>query len=265
MSFTLEQWITIKKHCNDAGVEFMSSPFSNAAVDLLEKTGIDRYKVGSGDVSNLFLLEKIAATGKPVLLSSGMSSFMELRRTVNFLQQFSIDVAVLQCTTRYPTQAEDIGLNVIAELKAEFDLPTGFSDHSGNIYAPLAAVALGAEIIEVHITFDQRMFGADSRSSLSIDRFYELMRGIRYLDSASSHPINKDNLDKFTELRTMFGKTLAFNRSMKPGERIRFEDLEHKKPSGMGIGADRYREVIGKKVLRNKSQWDFVQEEDFGD
>jgi len=265
VSFTLEQWKGIKAHCEEVGLEFMSSPSSNAAVDLLEEVGVCRYKIGSGDVGNLLLLEKIVRTGKPILLSSGMSSFSELERSVDFLSRFEADLSLLQCTTRYPTQPEDAGLNVIEELKERFALPVGFSDHSGMIFAPIGAVAKGAEIIEVHVTYDKRMFGPDSSSSLDINQFVEMVHGIRYLDRAHTSPVEKDNTGQFGELKAMFGKTLAFNRAIERGEVIRFEDLEHKKPAGMGVSADRYREVIGKKVLRDKAQWDFLQEEDIGE
>ena len=262
MSFTLCQWKGIKKHCDQVGLEFMSSPFSNAAVDLLEKVGVRRYKVGSGEVSNLFLLEKIARTGKRILLSSGMSSYTELERSIEFLSHYNSEVSILQCTTRYPTLAEDLGLNVIDELRQRFDLSVGFSDHSGTIFAPLAAVAKGAEIIEVHVTFDQRMFGPDSNSSLNIDQFVELVHAIRYLDRALAQPIDKENTIQFRELKAMFGKTLAFSRAMKKGEIIQFEDLEHKKPAGLGVSAEKYQEIIGKKMICDKAQWEFVQEDD---
>ena len=117
MEFSKEQWIEIKRRCKKAGLEFMSSPFSNAAVDLLEEIGMQRYKVGSGEVNNFLLLEKIAATGKPVIVSSGMSSFAELDETVRFLKEKKVDFSILQCTTSYPTAPEQYGLNVIQELK----------------------------------------------------------------------------------------------------------------------------------------------------
>src|SRR5690606_24077476 len=128
MEFTLEQWKGLKAHCDEVGLEFMSSPFSNAAVDVLEQVGVNIYKIGSGEVSNLLLLEKIAHTRKPVILSSGMSSYDELDKTVNFLRLKGIDFSILQCTTAYPTKPEQYGLNVIKELKERYGVPVGFSD-----------------------------------------------------------------------------------------------------------------------------------------
>ncbi|CAN0044541.1 unnamed protein product, partial [Chrysoparadoxa australica] len=116
MEFTIDQWAGLKRHCDEKGVEFISSPFSNKAVDLLEEIGVARYKIGSGEVNNLLLLEKIAQTGKPIILSSGMSSFSELSETIKFLKPFGNQLSILQCTTAYPTKPEDWGLNVISDL-----------------------------------------------------------------------------------------------------------------------------------------------------
>src|SRR6056297_1659916 len=162
MEFTLEQWEGLKKHCEEKNVEFLSSPFSISAVELLEKIGVKRYKIGSGEINNFLLLRKIAKTGKPIILSSGMSSFSELDKTLEFLQKFDNSLSILQCTTAYPTTPEQWGLNVITELKKRYEMPVGFSDHSGDIYACLAATALGAEILEFHVVFDKRMFGPDA-------------------------------------------------------------------------------------------------------
>ena len=120
MEFTLDQWKEIKKHCDEVGLEFMSSPFSNAAVDILEEVGVKRYKIGSGEVNNFLLLEKIAKTNKPIIISSGMSSFEELDRTIDFLKERKVTYSILQCTTSYPTRPEQYGFNVINQLKEKY-------------------------------------------------------------------------------------------------------------------------------------------------
>ena len=258
MSFTLEQWKGIKSHCDEVGLEFVSSPFSNVAVDLLEEAGVSRYKIGSGEVNNLLMLEKIAKTRKPVILSSGMSSFAELDVSVDFLQKRNIDVSVLQCTTAYPTKPEEWGLNVIGELKARYDLPTGFSDHSGDIFACLAAVAKGAEILEFHAVFDKRMFGPDTKASLTIDEIKKLVEGVRAIEISLKHNIDKQDNTRFSELKGIFEKSLAVNKDLKAGAVITFDDLEAKKPKGHGIDASQYQSVIGKKVSTDLKQWDFL-------
>ena len=262
MEFTLDQWKEIKAHCDEVGVEFISSPFSNAAVDLLEEVGIDTYKIGSGEVNNLLLLEKIARTGKKLILSSGMSSFEELDSTVEFLREREVEFSILQCTTAYPTRPEEWGLNVIGELKERYGVPVGFSDHSGEIYACLAAASLGAEILEFHAVFDRRMFGPDSPASLTIDEIARLVEGVRQIERSLQHPIDKSDNSRFAQLKNIFEKSLAVNKDLPAGHILRFEDLEAKKPKGYGIDASRWQEVIGKSLRRDREAWEFLTKED---
>jgi len=262
MEFTLDQWKEIKKHCDDVGLEFISSPFSNMAVDWLEEIGVQKYKIGSGEVSNFLMLEKIANTGKDIILSSGMSSFSELDETVKFLKQFNVKVSVLQCTTMYPTSAKDIGLNVIGELKDRYNLTVGLSDHSGTIYPSLSAVSLGAEIVEFHAVFDKNMFGPDSNSSLTIKEIRKLVAGVRFIKTSLNNKINKANSDRFKELKSIFEKSLAVNKDMKAGDIITFDDLESKKPLGYGILAKEYKSIIGKKLTKNLNKWEFLTKGD---
>ena len=263
MSFSLEQWKGIKEHCEEKGLEFMSSPFSQAAVDLLEAIGVQRYKIGSGEVNNFLILEKIGRTGKPVLLSSGMSSFAELDAAVEFLGKFGNELTILQCTTSYPTPPEKVGLNVIPELKRRYpQARIGLSEHTGKIYTGLAAVALGAEVLEFHAVFDRRLFGPDASSSLMIDEIKELVDGVRFLETALAHPVDKSDASAFSDLKKIFEKTLAVNKDLPEGHTLRFEDLEAKKPAQQGISATLFEEVIGRKLNKKKSQYDFLREED---
>lgn len=261
MEFTLEEWRNIKKHCEDVGLEFLSSPFSNLAVDWLEEVGVKKYKIGSGEVSNYLMLEKIAKTEKDIILSSGMSSFAELDDTINFLKPFGNKLSVLQCTTKYPTSAEDIGLNVLSELKERYNLPVGLSDHSSTIYPSLVAVSLGAEILEFHVIFDKKMFGPDSKSSLTIDEVKQLVNGVRFIEKSIGKKIDKTDNSKFKELKNIFEKSLAVNKELKAGDVISFDDLEAKKPSGYGISAKEYKKVLGKKVNKDMNKWDFLTED----
>lgn len=263
MEFTLDQWKDIKKHCDDAGLEFISSPFSNMAVDWLEEIGVYRYKIGSGEINNFLILEKIAKTKKEIILSSGMSSYNELDECINFLKPFGNKISLLQCTTKYPTNAEDIGLNVIKELKNRYNIPIGLSDHSGEIYPSISAVTLGAQILEFHVVFDKMMFGPDSRSSLTIDQVKELVKGVRFTERSLASHIDKSNNSKFKELKTIFEKSLCINRNMCIGDIIKFEHLEAKKPSGYGIDTKYYKDIIGKKLTKNMKQWDFINKGDF--
>ncbi|MBJ2174586.1 N-acetylneuraminate synthase family protein [Aureibaculum sp. A20] len=262
MEFSLEQWKEIKRHCDEVGLEFMSSPFSNAGVDLLENVGVETYKIGSGEVNNFLLLDKIAQTGKPVIISSGMSSFEELDRTVHFLKEKKVNFSILQCTTSYPTAPNQFGLNVIQELKQRYNVSVGYSDHSAKIESCIAATALGAEILEFHVTFSKELFGPDAKSSLTMTETAQLVAAVKNINTAIQNPIDKNDTDKFTELKSIFEKSLAVNKDLKKNHVITFDDLEAKKPKGYGILASEFEKVVGKQLKREMKQWSFLNDED---
>jgi N-acetylneuraminate synthase len=262
MEFSLEQWMEIKAHCDAAGVGFISSPFSNAAVDLLEEVGMKRYKVGSGEITNLLLLKRLALTGKPVILSSGMSNLAELDTAVAYLKNAGTDVSVLQCTTAYPTVPQQWGLQVMGLLRDRYGIPVGFSDHSGTIAAGLAATALGAEILEFHAVFDRRMFGPDAPASLEIDEIAQLVKGVRAINESMAATVDKDDNSPFEQVKTIFGKSLSINKNLPAGHVLQFGDLEGKKPAGKGIAAASYEQVLGRALTRKMAQWEFLNEAD---
>ncbi len=265
MEFSLTQWQGIKQHCQDVGLKFLSSPFSNKAVDLLEKLDVQRYKIGSGETNNLLMLDKIVKTGKDIIVSTGMSSFSEIDKTLSYLNDFGNQVSIMQCTTKYPTEPEDIGLNVIGELQKRYNLPVGFSDHSGKIFASLAAVSLGADIIEVHSVFDKQMFGPDSKSSLTMSDIKQLVDGVRFIEASLSSKVDKGDNTGFADLKHIFEKTLAINKNKQMGQLIELDDLEAKKPANKGISASDYKMVVGKKLNCNLNQWDFITGDMFDD
>ena len=246
----------------DLYIEFISTPSIISAVELLEKLNVARYKVGSGDTTNLLLLKRLGITKKPILLSSGMSSFDELEKAITFIEKFGNFLTLMQCTSKYPTSPKEWGLNNIQELKNRFELPVGFSDHSGTIYASLAAAAMGAEVFEFHVVFDKRQFGPDVSSSITIDQVKILTDGIKTIQIAMNNPLNKDNISQFEDLKNMFGKSLSVNKNKKAGEIIEFDDLESKKPSEYGIPAIEFEKVIGKTLNKNLAKWSFLNWED---
>lgn len=262
MEFSLDEWKELKQHCDEVELEFMSSPFSNAAVDLLEEIGVKRYKVGSGEVNNFVLLEKISQTKKPVIISSGMSSYEELDATLQFLKKRNAEFSILQCTTSYPTKPEQFGLNVIQELIEKYNVPVGFSDHSSSIGACISAVTLGAQILEFHVVFDKESKGPDAKSSLTMDETSQLVKAVEKIDIALQNPINKDDNSQFFELKQIFEKSLAVNKNLNKGHILSFSDLETKKPKGYGILASEYERVIGKELKNDLKQWDFLNYND---
>lgn len=262
MEFTFEQWKGLKSHCESSGVEFLCSPFSNLAVDWLEQLGVNRYKIGSGEVNNFLILERIVQTGKPAILSSGMSSYDELDKTVEFLRSRSVDFSILQCTTAYPTSPDQYGLNVVSELKARYGVTIGYSDHSARPEACIAAAALGAEIFEFHAVFSREQFGPDTKSSLTIDEIASLVTSLRNIGTALANPVDKSSNAAFSDVKSIFEKSLAVNKDLPAGHLITFADLEAKKPKGYGIPAGSFREVVGRTLNKPLREWDFLNEED---
>jgi N,N'-diacetyllegionaminate synthase len=261
-SFKKEEWFGLKSHCNDLNINFFSTPSCLAAVDLLEKLNVSQYKVGSGDTSNLLLLKRLGETKKPIILSTGMSSYDEIESSINFLKNYGTPLTLMQCTSKYPTSPKEWGLNIILDMKNRFNLPVGFSDHSGTIYASLAAAAMGAEVFEFHVVFDKRQFGPDVSSSITINQVKTLTDGIKTIQTAMNNPINKDNIHQFEDLKNMFGKSLSVNKYKKAGEIIEFEDLESKKPSEYGIPANEFEKIVGKTLNKKLEKWSFINWED---
>lgn len=259
MEFTPIQWKELKAHCEAENLEFICSPFSNAAVDVLEVLNVDQYKIGSGEVTNHLLLEKIAATKKPVILSSGMNNWNELEAAIRIFQEKNIPVSLLQCTTAYPSLPTQWGLNNISIMKEKYQIPIGYSDHSGDIFACMAAAALGANLFEFHVVFDQGMFGPDAKSSIPIHKVQQLSTGILSVQKAMQHPVDKNDLAAMEVIKSMFEKSLAVNQYLPAGTVLQFEHLEAKKPAAMGIAAGRYKEIIGRKLLHEKQQWSFLK------
>ena len=260
-SFKKEEWLELKSHCDELNVDFISTPSCIAAVELLEKLNVSQYKVGSGDTSNLLLLQRLGETKKPIILSTGMSSYGEIKNSIKFLKKYDNPLSLMQCTSKYPTSPNEWGFNVIQELKDKFKLPVGFSDHSGLIY-PLAAATLGAEIFEFHVVFDKRQFGPDVSSSITIDQVRLLTEGIRQIQNSLNNPVNKNNINQFENLRKIFGKSLSLNKNKKAGEIINIDDLESKKPAGYGIPAQQFEKVVGKTVNKKLVKWSFINWED---
>jgi N-acetylneuraminate synthase len=259
--FTLEQWKKLAQHASSCGIEFMSSPFSAEAVAMLEDIGISRYKIPSGEVSNLPMLEVIAATGKPVLLSSGMSSWAELDAAVATIQRHHNRLSVMQCTSSYPCPPERVGLNVLVEMKARWGLPVGYSDHTLENNACLAAVALGATVVEKHLTFSRSMYGSDAKHSAEPAQLTALVQGIREIEAMLASPVDKNDLRDFREMKEIFEKSVVSTRFIPAGTVITSEMLGIKKP-GNGIPAARLNDVVGSVAAQDIAADFLIREAD---
>lgn len=247
--FDKDQWAQLKHRCDEAGIEFMSSAFSVEALDLLETLEVARHKIASGEVTNLPLIRAVGLTGKPVLISSGMSNWAELDSAINALGPDRRDITVLQCTSLYPCPPERVGLNVLNEMRDRFGLAVGLSDHTEENYAAFAAVALGASVIEKHLTFSKRMYGSDAPFASEPAQFADLVKGIRTIDKATMAHADKDQLDELCGMKAVFEKSVVALVDIPEGSRIEEPMIGTKKP-GDGISASRYDEVIGATATR---------------
>ena len=261
MEFTAEQWAGLYAHARERGLEFVSSPFSLEAVALLARTGIDRWKIASGEVGNRALLDAVARDGRPVIVSSGMSDLEELADAVALLRAAGTDVTALQCTSAYPCPPEELGLNLIAEYRERLGVPTGLSDHSGTVAAGIAAVALGASMLEVHVTLSRHAFGPDVSSSLTIEELGELVRGVRLVEVALANPVADAKAASRAPMRALFTRSVALTRDLPAGHVLTAADLTLKKP-GTGIAADRIDALVGRRLRGDVGADRLLREDD---
>ncbi len=248
MEFSEEQWSGLRAHADDRGLLFLSSPFSVEAVELLSRVGVAAWKVASGEVNHVPLFDRMLETGLPFLLSTGMSPLAEIDAAVARVQARQLPLAVLQCTSAYPCTAEQVGLNLLSDFRRRYDCPIGLSDHSGTVFPGLAAVALGAKVVEVHVTFSREMFGPDVPASLTTAELRQLVQGSRYIERMLANPVDKDEASReLSDLRAMFTKSLVARVDLPLGTILEEQHLAIKKP-GDGMAPERLQEVLGRKL-----------------
>lgn len=250
MEFTAEQWAGLKQHANEIGLHFLSSPFSVQAAEMLQQIGMGIWKIASGEITNLPLLDTILATKQPIILSTGLSDLDEIAASVEYIHANGNPLALLQCTSQYPCKAEYIGLNVIDELRDSFECAVGLSDHSGNIYAGLAAAVHGIQVLEVHISLSRDMFGPDVIASITTQELKSLVEGIRFIETMNKSPVDKSKISAETQsMREIFMQSLVAQCDIAQDEVITDQHLTTKKP-GTGIPANKIKQVINKKARR---------------
>lgn len=247
-NFSLEQLNDLKEHTEKNGMEFMVSPFSVEALDILKEIDVKYIKIASGEVTNHKLLEEISKTGKKVFLSTGMSSWAEIDKALEILKKKK--TTIMQCSSIYPCPEENVGLNIILEMQKKYRIPVGFSDHYLGCEAGFAAAALGVCVIEKHITFSRRMYGSDAPYAMELSEFANYVKGIKSIWKMNKNPVNKNNLNKYKEMKKVFEKSIIINKKMKKNEIITENDLSFKKP-GDGISSIHYKKIIGKRLKKN--------------
>ncbi len=259
IEFNKEQWFGIFNHCIKNKLNFVASPFSIEAVNLLKKLGCKTFKIASGEVTNYLMIDELIKQKKEIILSSGLSSFRELDKTVKRIKKNRLNLSILQCTSEYPTNFKSIGLNVIQEMKNRYKVPAGLSDHSGNINTLLAATAVGADLIEFHVTFSKKSFGPDSTSSIEISKVKEMIKSIDYINKCIKYKVDKSKLKINTKVKKIFSKSLAINKDLPKNYKIKFDDLESKKPGMLGIDAASYKKIIGRKLKKKLKKNSFLK------
>lgn len=262
MEFTEEQWKGLARHARERKLIFLSSPFSLEAVELLLRVGVPAWKIPSGEVSSTPMFDRIVETRLPVMLSTGMSPWSEIDAAAKRIQDSNIPLLVFQCTTAYPCPPEKVGINLLEEIRQRYGCPVGLSDHSGKIFAGLAAATLGADMLEVHVTLSREMFGPDVAASVTTDELKQLVMGVRFIEAMRENPVDKDVIAKEMEpLRQAFFKSVVAFSDLPEGTVLERGHLAIKKP-GTGIPAEKLESLIGQRLRRGVKRDALIQEED---
>lgn len=242
-----DQHRELKAEAARRGILFLSTPFSREAADLLEELGVPAFKIGSGEMTNWPLLRHVARKGKPIVLSTGMSSLQEVAESVAVVRELNPNVILMQCTSTYPARYEDVNLGVIGIYRERFDVPVGLSDHSPGIYTALGAVALGAAVLEKHFTLDRCWPGPDQQASIEPPELRDLVRGARAIKAALGDA--KIVLPEEAAVQGMARESVVALVDLQPGDVIAPEMVWVKRP-GIGIPARDLERVIGRRVVR---------------
>ena len=255
-AFSILEWRKLISFTNKLRMIFICSPFSIKALSILiEDLNVNHIKIASGEINNIPLIESLLKYKKQnlkIYLSSGMSTLSELKKTFSILKKF--DPIVMQCTSMYPCDAKNVGINNIDIFKKTFKCRIGFSDHTQGYAASISAIMKGAEVIEKHITFSKKMYGSDAKFAMEPNEFKVFSDEINFTLEMLKNPIDKNNLNKnLNSMRKTFNKSIYANKELKKNDTIKFEDLSFKKPS-VGIPASEYKNVIGKKIKKNISK-----------
>ncbi|MBO7474074.1 MAG: N-acetylneuraminate synthase [Ruminococcus sp.] len=249
-----DDFIELADYCKEVGIKFLSTPFDIDSIHFLAPM-LDIWKVPSGEVTNYPYLVEIAKTGKKVIISTGMCEMNEIEEALNVLRNNgSGDITVLHCTTEYPAPFDEVNLNVMDTLKKKFGCTVGYSDHTKGIEVSLAAVALGAEVIEKHFTLDRNMEGPDHKASLEPNELKAMVDGIRNIEKALGASVKKPSEIEMKN-RLVARKSIVALKNIKTGELFTEDNLTTKRP-GSGISPMKWNEVIGKTAKR-----DFMEDE----
>ncbi|MFQ9650160.1 MAG: N-acetylneuraminate synthase [Enterocloster sp.] len=246
-----DAFYALKKLCQELDIGFLSTPFELESIDFLHTLGIELWKIPSGEITNLPYLEKIGKMRQKVILSTGMSTLDEVQNAVDVLTSMGTeknDIVLLHCTTEYPAPFDQVNLNAMLTLKNRLGMHVGYSDHTSGITVPIAAVALGAEIIEKHFTLDKNMIGPDHKASLAPDELKTMVKNIRIVEKTFG---DGEKIPQSSELRNMqiARKSIVARRYIRKGETLTIENITTKRP-GNGISPMMWYEILGSKAVK---------------
>tara|TARA_B110000008_G_scaffold276495_1_gene315881 strand:+ start:3434 stop:5320 length:1887 start_codon:yes stop_codon:yes gene_type:complete len=253
----------VAKYCEDKGVLYMCTPWDSDSINILEELGVQAYKVASADLTNLPLVENLIATRKPIILSTGMSSVDEIKITTKFLNSRGAEFALLHCNSTYPAPFHDINLNWIKNLRDIHPL-IGYSGHERGIAVTLAAVGLGAKIVERHFTFDRSMEGPDHAASLEANEFKALVTGIREIEEALGDGLERTISQGEMINRENLAKSLVASKDLVKGTIIESQHLKVLSP-GQGLSAQNYEQLLGRTVQRDMLEEEYFYPSDLQD
>ena len=252
------EFIEISDYCEATSIGFISTPFDLESVGFLNSFNMDFWKVPSGEITNLPYLVEIAKTGKPIILSTGMSNLDEIDEAISVLKDNGAGkITLLHCNTQYPTPMEDVNLNAMLTLKDRYNCDVGYSDHTLGIEVSIAAVALGATVIEKHFTLDRNMEGPDHKASLEPKEFKSMVSAIRNIEKALGTG-NKVASPSETENKDIARKSIVASRMIKKGEVFSKDNITTKRP-GSGISPMRWYNVIGAVAKRDFQEDELIE------
>lgn len=258
LELTFDEFIKLSHYCNEKKIDFMSTAFDFQSMNFLEKLDVKKWKIPSGEITNLPYLIRIAKTNTPVILSTGMSTLNEVEEAIKILKRNgSKEITVLHCTTDYPTHYEDVNLSAMITMKNEFNLPVGYSDHTLGINVSIAAVALGATVIEKHFTLDRSMDGPDHKASLEPLELKEMIMGIRNIEKALGDGKKKPSESEKKNIE-IARKSIVASKFISKGEVFTVDNITVKRP-GNGISPMKWFEIMGQTAKKNISEDEMIE------
>ena len=258
LELSFEDFKQLNNYCIEKNIDFLSTAFDLESIDFLESLGMNTWKIPSGEITNLPYLIKIAKLKKKVILSTGMSTMQEIEDAVNIFKEYgTTDITILHCTTQYPTLFEDVNLNAMLSIKEKFGYDVGYSDHTKGIEVPIAAVALGATVIEKHFTLDNNMIVPDHKASLQPDELKKMVKSIRNIELSLGDG-RKVVANSEKENMSIARKSIVAKKSIRKGQLLSEENITVKRP-GDGISPMRWFDILGTVAIRDFEEDELIQ------